>query len=76
MNTESKMIEAYNEAKTYCSLYVNYKGDKRGSYYKSLQRSVVELYIGRMNNFGKRLSLPIYVDVFFKNITEKKDINV
>ena len=60
-------IEAYNEAKAICESMHNYKGDKRSIVYKSLNHSVVELYMARMNNFGKQLGLPTYMEYFYNN---------
>ena len=63
-NTTTTKLDAYNEAANICRLYNNYKGDKRSITYKSLQNSVVELYMNRMNNFGKQLGLPTYRDIY------------
>lgn len=58
------MEEAYNEARQFCEAYVNWKGDKRKSAYKQLQRNVVNLWMGRMNNFGKKLGLPLFSSLY------------
>lgn len=60
-------LEAYNEAKNICERYINYTGDKRCFAYKVLQNSVVEAYMNRMNNVGKQLGLPTYLELFFNN---------
>ena len=61
---EEKMAE-YNEAKTICEKYINYKGDKRSLLYKRLQRNVIECMAKRMTNYGKMLNLPTYTEYFF-----------
>lgn len=62
--TYEQKLEAYNEAKSICEKCVNYKGDKRRMYFKTLQRGVVDIYIGRMNNFGKQLNLPLFDSLY------------
>lgn len=64
---ELKYLESYNEAKSICIKYKEYKGDKRSLYYKNLQRSVVDIFMGRMTNFGNKLGLPTYVQYFYDN---------
>ena len=61
---EIRQKEAYDEARLYCEAYVNYKGDKRKLAYKQLQRNVVNLWMGRMNNFGKILGLPLFSSLY------------
>ena len=65
MKATNEKLEAYNEAVTICERFINYKGDKRRLAYKNLERSVVELFVGRMNSFGKQLGLPTYTEKFF-----------
>ena len=65
MTTKEKQIEAYNEAKSICERYINYKGDKRSFVYRRLQNSVVDVFMHRMTNFGRILNLPTYLDFFF-----------
>ena len=62
-----KKLEAYQEAKQICTSYINYTGDKRSFTFKRLQNMVLEVYMGRMNNFGKQLGLPGYLETFFNN---------
>ena len=61
---EEKWKEAYEEAKCFCEMYVNWNGDKRRHAYKRLQAGVVEIWIPRMNNFGRKLGLPLYSSLF------------
>lgn len=61
---KQKREAAYYEARRFCEMYVNYKGDKRRRKYKQLQRDCLNLWIGRMNNFGRLLGLPVYQNLF------------
>lgn len=63
---QQKRQENYDEARMYCEMYINYKGDKRRWSYKQLQRNVLDLWIGRLNNFAKILGLPNYNDLWEK----------
>lgn len=60
MNTQEYKLQEYNESKELCMLYIDYKGDKRSSYYKRLERAVFEVAARRVNNFGKQLGLPTF----------------
>lgn len=62
--TTEQLTAAYNEAKNICESYINYKGDKRTIYYKSLTHAVVDLYMDRMNNFGRKLGLPLFDSLY------------
>ena len=62
--TYEQKLEAYNEAKSICEKCVNYKGDKRRISFKKLERVVIDIYIGRMNNFGKQLNLPLFDSLY------------
>ena len=53
-------LQNYNEAKEVCMLYIEYKGDRRSSLYKRLERAVFEIAACRVNNFGKQLGLPTF----------------
>ena len=64
MTTQEQQLAAYNEAKTYCEFYINYKGDKRRSMYIILSNGVV-VASARMTNFGRKLGLPTYQEYFF-----------
>lgn len=65
MTTIEKKIEAYNEAKAICDSYINFKGDKRSSFYKRSQRAVMEVFAARMTNFGKILGMPTYTEQYY-----------
>jgi hypothetical protein len=64
--TVEQKLEAYNEAKASCEVYKNFKGDKRSFTYRMLANNVVDVWMGRMNNFGKQLGLPTYNEYFYK----------
>ena len=65
MKTIESKMEAYNEAVAICDRHFNYTGDKRKLAYKRLDRAVVEVYLQRMNNFGKQLGLPTYQEKYY-----------
>ena len=60
MNTQEKKLQAYNEAKDVCKLYISYKGDKRNSFYKRIESYVSEVAACRVNNLGRQLGLPTF----------------
>lgn len=60
----NKELERYNEAAEICKSYVNYEGDKRRFAYKRLAHLVCDLYMGRMDHYGKKLGLPLYTSLF------------
>lgn len=62
--THRQKIEAYNEAKSICSEYKNFTGDKRSFGFRRLESSVVDCFMNRMNNLAKQLNLPTYNEVF------------
>ena len=64
MTTQEQQLAAYNEAKSYCEMYINYKGDKREMRYIALSNGVV-MFSARMTNFGRKLGLPTYQEYFF-----------
>lgn len=59
-------LEAYNEAKSVCEKYINFKGDKRTTWYKVLSHWVVDCMMNRMNAMAKKLNLPTYLETFYK----------
>lgn len=63
MNTQEQKLQEYNESKELCMAYISYKGDKRRSYYKRLERAVFEVCARRVTNFGKQLGLPTFNDL-------------
>jgi hypothetical protein len=65
MTTQEKYQEAYNEAKGICRAYITFKGDKRSLGYRRLSSAVVEVYMGRMDNFGEKLGLPTFMEYFY-----------
>ena len=67
MTTIEKKLEAYSEAREMCEMYKNYKGDKRSFIYRRLANNVVDVWMGRMNNFGKQLGLPTFQEYFYEN---------
>jgi hypothetical protein len=66
MTTQDQKLEAYNEAKENCEIYKNFKGDKRSFVYRRLSKNVVDVWMGRMNNFGKQLGLPTFNEFFYQ----------
>ncbi len=60
MTTQELQLEAYNESKEVCMLFINYVGDKRKMGYKRLERMVFEVAARRVNNFGSKLGLPSF----------------
>lgn len=64
LSKEEIQLINYNEAKEICSSYYYYVGDKRRLGYKILCKSVIDIYMHRMNNFGKKLGLPTYQEYF------------
>ena len=64
MATQEAKLAAYNEAKTECEKYNNYKGDKRSIIYKSLSHMVIDCWMNRMNALAKQLNLPNYTETF------------
>ena len=66
-NNEAKVTErlnAYNEEKAACSMYLNYEGDKRRKEYKQLRNEVISWHKPFMNRLAKMLNLPTYEDCF------------
>lgn len=68
MATVEQKLAAYNEAKENCEFCKNYKGDKRSFIYRRLINNVVEVWMGRMDNFGKQLGLPTYKQYFYNQL--------
>jgi hypothetical protein len=68
MTTTEKYQAAYNEAKEVCIAYKDFKGDKRSSTYKRLSIAVVDIYMGRMTSFGKKLCLPTFKEYFYPEL--------
>lgn len=65
MTTTEKYQAAYNEAKEVCVAYKEFKGYKRSRTYKRLSIAVVDVYMGRMTNFGQKLGLPTFQEYFY-----------
>ena len=63
--TTSEKIQEYNEAKSICIQYKEFRGDKRSLGYRRLSNLVVDVYMGRMTNFGKQLGLPTFSEYFY-----------
>lgn len=73
---KAKKLDAYNEAKKICDAYKNYKGDKRSTIYKKLGRAVVDVFMSRMNAFGKQLGLPGYTETYYKDYNSNYELNL